>query len=263
MRVLSAILICLAIAGCERVVENPEWPEYKERLVCDANISIRQDSTYVTCNLGKTIPLNQTVDFETTRVNDAQVTVTRNSETFTLSPVQMQWKRFSAYFNYADRIPTNGFSDATITCRWNGLKLSGAISIPDNLSLIADSLQIQHPQGFPGYWGVFWLHVLPNYDYTIKFSFVNGAPNSFSFYWKDEIPLGGKIVSQAFPMYGGEGNWTYSITARCTAYTDHYANGGGDVFGPSGGNPRHNMTGDGFGFLTYDITGPEVAFTVK
>jgi hypothetical protein len=262
MKTTILILVCFTLAGCEQVVDNPDWPEYKERMVCSANISIHPDSTRITCNLGKTAPLNQNVDFNATRVNDAQITLTRSADSFTLPYAPTPSFMFWDYFNYALSIPTKSANEFTLQCRWQSLQLQGSLTVPADVRTTLDTLFIMQDPRYPDmYIGTFRIHAMPDFEYdlTLTSPTISGPTiNSFNAH---DLPPGGKSVDLI--IYLKQGLWTYSITAKSNNYRDHYSNNGGDVFGPSGGNPRHNMTGDGFGFLTYDITGPEVAFTVK
>ncbi len=262
MKTIAISLVCLFLISCEQKVTNPSWPEYKERIVCSANVSIYPDSTSVTCNLGRTVPLNQKFDFVATRINDAQVMLTRSTDTARLMPAQMPWWWGFEYFNYARMLPSNGDKTYALECQWGSLALHGVVMITTDLRLQLDTIMFVPDPWYPdGISGRFFLRVMPDFDYEVTlYSPTILDPSTFSFYPED-VPPEGKLMVTSYPLKKGQ--WTYTIMARNRNYRDHYANSGGDVFDPSGGNPRHNMTGDGIGFLTYDITGPRIPFDVK
>jgi hypothetical protein len=255
MRVLSSILVCLAIASCERVVENPEWPEYKERLVCSANISIDSSDSYhtlVLCNLGKTVPLTEGFDFEATRVNDAQITLTRNSE-----PSIVPHVAFSRQYNYAMGLPLNSAKDYSLQCHWGSITLIGSVTIPSDVCTKLDTIITTPDPLRPNNLNtLFRMHVMPDYDYVLQLPGWLGLQ-----FDAHDIPHEGRSVDLILSLK--KGSWKYAITVANKNFRDHSSNNGVDVFGPSGGNPRHNMTGDGIGFLTYDVTGPWYPFELK
>ncbi len=254
---LAFAMVCLALFGCEKTVTNPGWPEYKERLVCSANIYIDSTNTIIECNLGRTVPLNETLDFNTSRVNDAEIILTRNSESDTITNVPLSQGRYG-YQNYFSVIRTNDATEYSLTCRSGLMTLVGSVTMPSELRTKLDTILTTPDTLWPNIRRTtFRLHVIPDFDYWFVFS--NGQP-SYPFDTHDSQPEGRSVD---LVIYMPKGTYTYSITAKNKNFRDNFSSSSGNVFDPSGGNPLHNMTGDGMGFLTLDVTGPTYSFEVK
>src|SRR5690606_25296681 len=67
-------VILLTFTGCESTVDNPEWPEYSEKLVVIGSVRFTQDdSVLVECTVQRTMPLWEEYTPEKAHLPTAQV----------------------------------------------------------------------------------------------------------------------------------------------------------------------------------------------
>jgi hypothetical protein len=260
MKALSILFMGLIVAGCEQVVENPDWPEYVEKGILQAEIVVRDDSTFVYCNFGRTAPLNEPFDFLATRINDARIEFRRGSEAFLVPAIAGNWDPMQGEFhNYALVLETNDTRDFFVRVDWSGKQLEGSVTL-QSVKTEADTIIIKPAPAQPNLFVVtFRMHVLPDIDYNMYLF----GPNSWTStsFWVRDIPPEGKIIDEI--QYLRKGSWLYTIQAEDRKYRNWYSSNSGDPFEPTGSNPKHNVTGDGIGFLTYRVLGTSHPFEVK
>jgi len=260
----ALMFFCLAFAGCEQKVSNPAWPEYQERMVLNAHLSITPDSTIITCNLGKTSPLNQPFDYKATRLSNATITVERDGDTLLLTPAMTPRYSSSADYNYRVAAETKLTQHYTIHAQWGQMNLQGSISPTVNVATAFDTFYIKTDSNHTDvHYCVYRLRLVPGYNYHVMF-----GKNLFRYSYKEEIngndiPTAGAVVERVSHSLV-KGTWYYSISATSMDYNDPYShNSSDDPFGGDGSNPRHNVFGDGFGLFSYEVTGPAYLFEVK
>jgi hypothetical protein len=258
MTSLRIILLCLLLAGCEKTVDNPEWPDYVEKGVLQAELTMRDDSTFIYANLGRTTPLNQPFDFLSSRINDARVSVRRGAETYTLPSVSWSPQN-SEFYNYGIALPTTDAREYSISADWNGKHLEGSLTV-QKVTTRFDSIVCQTSPTNPKHAFVaFYLRVMPDFRYDVS---VFGPHMWTTIYFNtSELPPEGRIAVEY--NYLEKGSWSYYIRAENRLFRDWWSNSSGDPFDPAGANPKHNITGDGIGFFTYTIQGNVTQFEVK
>ncbi|MAT40601.1 MAG: hypothetical protein CL946_13470 [Ectothiorhodospiraceae bacterium] len=73
----TAVLItftALFLTGCEQQVADPDWPPFEEKLVVTGYAELLEsDSLYISCQVGRTLPLDQPHDYHDYDVLDAEV----------------------------------------------------------------------------------------------------------------------------------------------------------------------------------------------
>jgi hypothetical protein len=265
-------LLLLTLFGCEHTVENPEWPEYKEKLVIVAKCEGRsEDSITVSCRILRTLPLTTPWTDSAAIVNDADAKITCYGREYAI-PFDRNANRLQgsvSQANYRVVLPRNGAHDLTLTVRHGGKTAFSTLHLED-LPVFDSIGVVQVGQGDsillarinPGAMARFRLQLWVSY-YRSDWSGINLVGGSSNFYPK------GAALSRAFwasvPL-------THSLngTAQCRLivesseqayYTDAVlgSTGNGDIFGDSNGkNPPFNVTGDGIGFFWYELLGPEV-----
>lgn len=266
---IASLFLCLFISGCEKVVSNPDWPEYKESLILNAHISITPDSTVVVCDLGRTVPLTQHYNWDATRVNDASIIVLRGADTIRLLPAtgieESIYITHKIYYNYRAVVPTVQSQSYTIQAHHGSLQVSGTILPARDLITEFDTLYVVRDSLYGEYSFLqFWFHAMYGFDYQVKFMIAaDPRDGQFPWYsWNHHIPPGGTILK------GGSGSlkkglWITSITAASPEYYPPEASSTeSGPFETNGKNPPHNVFGNGIGFFSYEITGPTHQFEV-
>jgi hypothetical protein len=253
----TIVLFVFAFVACEQTVTNPKLPEYQERMVMKAQLSITPDSTVVTCDLGRTMPLNQSIDYETTRLNGACITVERGSDTLRLLPARPCY--VPPDYNYRAAAATKQAGTFSIHVQYGKMHLQGSVSIVQNISTVLDTIYVpvySPPPDMPHC--VFRLRVVPGMDYQVRF--LDGWEENF---YGSDTPVQGAVIERTSYFGFPKGIHFYTVTAMSMNFYDLRPNGSHDIFSSAGENPPHNLTGDGMGFFSYQITGPVYSFEVK
>ena len=268
-RTFLGVLLLLTLFGCEHTVEDPEWPEYKEKLVIVAKCIVHAaDSLSVFCRISRTLPLTTTWTDSAAFVNDADARITCDGREY-LVPFDRYSSNYRGSFYqayYHLTIPRNGVRDLMLTVRHGGKTAYSTLHLED--APVFDSIDVLPGiQGdsillariIPGAMARFRIQLLVRY-YRWGWGLVG--------HYGDFVPEGtnSNAVFLAWVSVGNSLNGTAKcmIEAESPEYSDYmdalnHSTDNGDLFGNDGGkNPPFNVKGDGIGFFWYEVWGPEV-----
>ncbi len=263
MKAFALTFTFLVFAACEQAVQTPAWPEYKEEMVICVLASIHMDRTYVYCELGKTVPLNQTADYKTTRINDAKITLMRDTEAMQFPQVQWPspWSH-DRIANYRLDIPTTAARQYSVQVLWGSKNLHGAISVESDVSARLDTIFVVRDSLYSDvFHATYSIHVRPDYDYFVCFENSAGSSSFNDYVRQESVPASGKTVRQSVSII--KGSWNYYVLAMNRKFRIQSTNPGDGIFDPAGNNPPCNMFGDGLGFFAYQFAGDTHTLKVK
>ncbi len=274
---ISVIFILIFISGCEQIIENPKWPDYKEKLVVTAwLVQNNPDSLEVTCAVRRTLPLSE--KFDTTKIKVSNAVVTLSSGDF--NQILQPQKDTSIYYS---KFSNPKKSDYKLTIKWNGLTAFSELSIRkrDNvidsayLKFVIDGLEVFFfqltfnfypiPNGF--------IHELSGYLYNDVTHFYNWVGIADYTSSSGNVPMR-NCLSCYKDLGNGEVQGTILVSSapdtsnfkmsiellvHSPSYEDYknakyrYNNSNG-LFedSPNGLNPKFNVMGDGIGFFWYE-----------
>lgn len=271
---IAAILILIFVSGCEQIIENPKWPQYKEKLVITAwLVQNNPDSLEITCAVRRTLPLSEKFDTTKIKVSNAVVTLSSGEFNQTLQPQNDPSVYTSKYSN-----PKK--SDYRLTVKWNGLTAFSDITM-EVRNRIIDSSYFQFVSA---------QYMRYNYNFFIQFDPIpNGFKHEIRWSYRNSDLFYSNVddytsqTSNNPPKYPRSNSYTTLADGKiCGKFEIHFEDttavkafihltvfspshedyenvqywygGSGGLFedSPNGLNPKFNVMGDGIGFFWYE-----------
>ena len=268
MKQLSSIVILLLLCGCEQTMEDTVFPSFQEKLIVAADITVSSDSTIIGCNVSKTLPLNEPLDYQRSRVHDAEVRVVAGGTHYQMKQGSRTLMNIEA--NYSGTIPTPEDHVFSLEVRWHDKVMRGKINIP-GLELKFDTLATAINPFDSSVTDIFF-RIKNDCASSVYVLFQQFDSSRTVWEDADDWFFEPTRFTPCSPMLNGfirhhpyqSKQLRYRITLVNMEYREYASKyRSSELFGTEGKNPKTNMTGDGLGFISYTIEGKPVTFFLK